>query len=241
LGAVIDSLSNHFKCVVLDQRGTGKSILNQVDSTALTMTNYVNDIEALRKHLRLEQIQVIGHSWGGMLAMEYASRRPNNVKNLILMNPGGPTGNFFTYYGDNIYMRLHEEDIKEMEMLSSSGKSSFSAIFPGYFFNREKALKAKNEIDFDSWFGQPGGITGITFSNYTSSQSQRVNQLKKYKGKVNIILGRQDPIGASTVFEIRDILSQSEIHFIEKCGHFPWLENETQVKNFYSLLYGFLE
>jgi len=237
---VIENLSNRYKCVVLDQRGTGKSLLSQVDSTTLTMTNYVNDIEAIREHLKLEQIKVIGHSWGGMLAMEYASRRPDNIKSLILLNPGGPTGKFFTYYGDNIYMRLHKEDIKEADMLNSSGKSTFSAIFPGYFFDREKGLEAKNKIDFDSWFGQPGGIMGIAFSNYISSQSQRVNNLKKYKGKISIILGRQDPIGASTVFEIKNILPQSEINFIEKCGHFPWLENENQVSEFYRVLHDFL-
>jgi proline iminopeptidase len=240
MNAVIDSLSLHFKCIVLNQRGTGKSLLQKVDSTALTMTNYVNDIEAIREHLELDKITIVGHSWGGMLAMEYASKRPENINNLVLLNPGGPTGNFFTYYGDNIYMRLHEDDIKEIENLSNSGKSTFGAIFPGYFFEREKALEVKGEIDFKLWFGQPGGITGLTITNYISSQNHRVNNLKTYFGPVSILLGRQDPIGASTVFEIKDLLPQSEIYFVEKCGHFPWLENEKTVEEFYKLVYSLL-
>ena len=241
LKPVIDSLSYHYKCIVLDQRGTGKSILNKVDSTALTMANYVNDIEALRKHLKLAQIKIIGHSWGAMLAMEYASRKPDNISSLILLNPGGPTNSFTTYYGDNIAMRLHEEDIEEATSLNKSGKSNLSAIFPGYFFDREKGLEAKTKIDFNTLFGQPGGITGIAFKNYYSNQSRRINHLRNYMGDSSIIIGRQDPVGESVIFEIKEVIPQLEINIIEKCGHFPWLENESQALEFYNLLFSSLE
>ena len=61
--------------------------------------------------------------------------------------------------------------------------------------------------------------------------------LKNYKGTVYLIQGRQDPVGESTIYEIRDLLPQLQIHFIEKCGHLPWLENNAQVKKFFDLLY----
>jgi len=239
LEAIWGKLSSDYRCIVLDQRGTGKSILPKVDSVSLTMENYVSDLEALRNHLKLEQITLIGHSWGGMLAMEYVSKKHKSVKNLILLNPGGPTSNFFSYFSDNIQMRLHAEDTREAKVLDSLGKSDLRAIFPGYFFDRDRALALKEIWDFDSIFGQPG-VMGNTFSNFISTQKDRVSHLKNYTGIVHIIQGRQDPIGESTVYEIKELLPQSQVTFIEKCGHFPWLENGDQVAEFFKVLHSAL-
>lgn len=239
LDAIWENLFSDYRCIVLDQRGTGKSILPKVDSVSLTMEAYIHDLETLRNHLKLEQITLIGHSWGGMLAMEYVAKNHKNVKNLILLNPGGPTSSFFSYFSDNIQMRLHTEDTREAMVLDSLGKSDFRAIFPGYFFDRDRALAVKDTWDFDSIFGQ-SGVTGITISNFVSTQKERVSNLKKYTGIVHIIQGRQDPIGESTVYEIKELLPQSQITFIEKCGHFPWFENEDQVAEFYKALHSAL-
>ena len=139
-----------------------------------------------------------------------------------------------------LYLRLHESDLKEVAHLDSLNKPTLSAIFPGYFFDRKRALKSKASIDFETIYGQVG-VNGSTFSNYSLATQDRLEGLKKYLGGVTLIQGRQDPIGESTLFEIIDILPQSEAHFIEKCGHFPWLENDQQVGAFYGLLYVALE
>ena len=229
------NLSLNYRCIVLDQRGTGKSILPKVDSISLTMQNYIRDLEVLREELKLDKITLIGHSWGGMLAMEYAAKYPEKLERLILLGPGGPTNKFFLYLFDNINMRLYDEDIKETRYLDSLKLSTYSGIWPGYFFDRTRALNSKTVIDFEALIGQPG-VDSFTITNYFTIQNDRVNLLRNYNGIVHIIQGRQDPIGESTVYEIKDLLPQSQIHFIEKCGHFPWLENENQVSEFYNQL-----
>ena len=57
-----ENLSHRFRCVVMDQRGTGLSKLASVDSSKLSLTNYVNDIETLRKYLQVDKLTLIGHS-----------------------------------------------------------------------------------------------------------------------------------------------------------------------------------
>ncbi|MGI8637573.1 MAG: alpha/beta fold hydrolase [Segetibacter sp.] len=79
-------LSLMFRCIVIDQRGTGKTTIASLDSQALSMNNYINDLEALRKRLHLEKLTLIGHSWGGMLAMDYAGKYPNHVNKLVPLN-----------------------------------------------------------------------------------------------------------------------------------------------------------
>jgi proline iminopeptidase len=91
LEALWENLSQDYRTIILHQRGTGKSFVQTVDSTSMSMDNYVNDLEALRKHLALEKITIAGHSWGGMLAMEYPSKRPERTEKLILLSSGGPT------------------------------------------------------------------------------------------------------------------------------------------------------
>lgn len=235
LKPIWDTLSKTYRCVILDQRGTGKSVISVVDSASMSMEKYVYDIEALQLYLELDKVTLVGHSWGGMLAMEYASRYPEKVQRLVLIGPGGPTALFTSYFKDNMTMRLYKEDLEEAKMLSDQEESTLEAVWPGYFFDREKGLISKNNIDFKSISGQKG-VNNITAYNYFSSGDERVLLLKKYKGEVHIIQGRQDPIGESTVYEIKEVMLQSEFHFIEGCGHFPWLENEKQVTEFYSLL-----
>jgi len=91
-----------------------------------------------------------------MLAMEYAANKPDKVSSLILVGPGGPTKNFFSYFGDNLFMRLNESDLKELALLDSLNKPNIQAIWPGYFFDRKMGVKSKEETDFDAIWGQPG-------------------------------------------------------------------------------------
>jgi proline iminopeptidase len=215
------------QAILFHQRGVGKSHVSHVDSTSMSMDNYVNDIEALRLHLGVEQLTLIGHSWGGMMCMEYISRKPDHVANVILIGPGGPSPNFFTYFGDNIFMRLQPSDYEELALLDSLNKPNLSAIYPGYFYDRESALKAKSEIDFDKLFGQKN-VNPVTIRNFAARTDSRLATLDKYQGRISLIQGRQDPVGESTVYEILEHLPNCEVHFIERCGHFPWLEKEME-------------
>ena len=239
LDSVWKQLAVKFRCIVLEQRGTGKSSLSSVDSSTVNMKNYVDDLEALRNHLKLDRITLIGHSWGGMLSMEYAARHPEQAERLILLSPGGPTSKFFTYFGDNIGVRLTDEDKKEKALLDSLKQNNLKGIWPGYFFDRKRALATK-PMDSSGLFGQPG-VSKYAIRDFVSTEGERVRLLKNYKGPVHIIQGRQDPVGESTVYEIKDVLPQAKVHFIEKCGHMPWFENEAQVKEFYDLIFEALQ
>ena len=50
-----ENLSTNYRCIILNQRGTGRSVLEKVDSATLSMQNYVLDLEALREELKLEK------------------------------------------------------------------------------------------------------------------------------------------------------------------------------------------
>ena len=71
--------------VLLNPRGTAESD-RPADPRAYALEDYVHDLEDLRLHLGLESIDLLGQSHGGMVAMDYASRYPSRVSQLVLLS-----------------------------------------------------------------------------------------------------------------------------------------------------------
>ena len=76
-------LAHRHHVLYFDQRGSGYSDLP--DSTGLTAQAMVEDLEAIRRAFQLERITLLGHSWGGGLALLYAMRYPARVSRLVLV------------------------------------------------------------------------------------------------------------------------------------------------------------
>lgn len=69
--------------VFYDQLGCGRS--DRPDNPAMwTIDLFVEEVAAVRRHLHLEQVHLLGHSWGGVVVMEYALRSPRGLVSLIL-------------------------------------------------------------------------------------------------------------------------------------------------------------
>lgn len=71
----LGGLSTHRRLVVLDLRGTGQSATPE-DASTYRCDRLVDDVEALREHLGLSRMDVLGHSAGTNLAVLYAARYP---------------------------------------------------------------------------------------------------------------------------------------------------------------------
>jgi proline iminopeptidase len=77
------SLARTNRLVFIDERGSGKSEKLE-DPKGYTVENMVEDVEAVRQGLGLGQINLLGHSFGGVLAQAYAFKYPQNLEHLIL-------------------------------------------------------------------------------------------------------------------------------------------------------------
>jgi len=80
----LTTMSRNHSLLVYDQRGIGRSTLVS-DATALAAQRYVEDLEAIRTHLGLERLTLLGHSWGVVPATLYAMQHPQRVRRLILV------------------------------------------------------------------------------------------------------------------------------------------------------------
>lgn len=81
----LGGLDEHLELVLLNPRGTGGSD-EAPDPGGYTNADYASDVEELREHLGLERLLLLGHSHGGVAAVEYAAGHPERVERLILAN-----------------------------------------------------------------------------------------------------------------------------------------------------------
>jgi proline iminopeptidase len=83
----LGGLSRSRQLIMPDTRGTGESA-DASDPLSYRCDRLVGDVEALRAHLGLDRVDLLGHSAAGDLAMLYAAAHPERVAHLILLTPG---------------------------------------------------------------------------------------------------------------------------------------------------------
>ncbi|MEU8953524.1 alpha/beta hydrolase [Streptomyces sp. NPDC048518] len=82
----LGGLATRRRLILLDLRGTGDSAVPD-DPATYRCERLVDDIEALREHLGLDRVDVLGHSAGGDLVTLYAARHPTRIRTLVLVTP----------------------------------------------------------------------------------------------------------------------------------------------------------
>jgi proline iminopeptidase len=108
--------------VFYDHRGNGRS--NGAPVSSMTWENLTADADALRERLGFEQWAVLGHSFGGQVALEYALRYPGRLSHLVLLDTGG----------DSRWAREHVP-----EALARRGYSPRTVRLAGRFFTGQIA------------------------------------------------------------------------------------------------------
>jgi pimeloyl-ACP methyl ester carboxylesterase len=115
----MDRLSDSFRLIYYDHRGRGQSGSN-VQPEDVTIESEIKDLESLREYFQLVSVAVLGHSWGGVLAMEYAIRHPNRVSHLILMNTAPASHNDYMLLREQLPHKRAPGDIEKLKAISSS-------------------------------------------------------------------------------------------------------------------------
>jgi proline iminopeptidase len=242
--AVGEFLPPGYQRVFYEQRGTGRSRMAAMTPENMTMRHVIADLEALRVHLKQERLFLVGHSWGGMLAMAYAAAHPDRVDRMILIGPGGPTLEFTQWFNDNIRMRLRPEEIEAERYWDDAPKrgvdpdkaalESFRAIVPGYFFDREKGIAFRPMLTDGTI---TVGVNQLLFTDMAKGYDSRPG-LATLDRPVLIVQGHQDPIGDKTAEDIQRAIKSSVLKYINQCGHLPWVEQPDQFRR---ILAEFLE
>jgi proline iminopeptidase len=193
---VASEVAEYAHAILLEQRGTGRSLPPRVDKSTMNLALYLEDFEALRAHLNLQRWTVIGHSAGGILAMDYAAAFPNRIDKLILLDTAPVASQYLVAFQDNILDRLSLADrdrLATSEKANSPGSRAAVATLESkaLFFDRKFGEQLAGELS-SAWHADVGHLLGeeITAPGYDLRP-----QLKSFDSPVLVLNGRQDPNG----------------------------------------------
>lgn len=229
---VADSLSGNFQVILLHQRGTGLSKMDSINMHNMNMDIYLKDLEELRKHLDFEKISLMGNSFGGIIAMSYAVRYPDRINSLILVGSGGIDLEFLTYFRSNILSRLSIEEVEEIqkwaaliganERVREANYEMLKITVPAYFYDKIYAEKLLKDITEESYNYL---VSDLLWMDLITQSYDLKPKFEDFKPRVLIIIGRQDIVGETTAYKMNKSIPNSQLMFIEECGHFPWIEH----------------
>ena len=230
-------LSDHYMTIIFDQRGTGQSELDQVDSTTVTLALMAKDMETIRKHFKLNNWIVLGHSFGGFMVEYYASNYPESVKAMILSSTGGIDLNILTYFSANLNMRLSQTERDSLAYWSNrvkQGDTTYTARYnkgkylaSAYLYNKDFVPKLAQRLAF----GGVPRITSLVYKDLYKIKFDCRGPLKDFTKPVLIIQGRQDITGDGVAYEAHLALQNSSIVFINESAHYSWWEQGEQYKS----------
>ncbi|MDH7447491.1 alpha/beta fold hydrolase [Aquimarina sp. 2201CG14-23] len=240
--AIATLLSKNHQTIIYDQRGTGDSSLKSVSSETITMDLMIEDIEKLRKYLRLENWTVMGHSFGGILASYYTSKHPNRINKLILSASGGLDLELLNYVGQNIADKLSKEETKNLQKWTqkiNQGDTTYTArlqrgkaLAPAYVVDKTHVPTIAERLTQGN-----STINMLVFQNLRSIKYDCTEVLKSFQKPVLIIQGKQDIIDQKTAIKAHQIFPNSTLVLLDECGHYGWLDKKEE---YLSEIYTFL-
>lgn len=238
-------LGNEFRLIFYDQRTSGKSAADG-DSNSMTMDNFVEDLEGIRKAFNLEKMNLMGHSWGGLVAMFYAVKYPEHLASLILVNPTPASAalrdSSFKIMGARTSRQdsLDEALIVSTEAYKRGDPSTmekfFRILFRGEFFQKDYVDSLS--LHFDSSYSQKGKMLQYLRKDTVLQRYDLFGKLDRIECPVLIIGGDADMIPSGFNERIQDRIKNSRYILLPDCGHFPFVEAQEE---FFPTIRVFLE
>jgi proline iminopeptidase len=208
------------RAVLLHQRGTGRSADAIRCRERMTLKGAVADLDDLRMSLGLRKLTLVGHSWGGMLAMAYAQQYPDRVAGLLLLDPGPIESASFSTEEAAILARLTPAE-RAAAKEAGNGAPVEKIERRAFFAHPENARLLEESIPAGAplWYESVGSLLGPDLEGFDVREALRV-----LDAPVEMVLGREDP-GFFTAEQIRALHPKSVLIVIENAGHYPWLES----------------
>jgi len=235
-----------YRIILFDQRGSGKSTptANLEDNTTWTL---VDDVESIRKHLKVDKWVVFGGSWGSTLALAYAQTFPGPVKALVLRGIftlrksellffyQNGTSHLFPEAWDEYVDPIPEEERGDMmkayhKRLNSDDEKTRLAAAKAWA--RWEMSTSRLKVDpedvakaaQDDWANAFARIENHFFVNegwMRDGQLLEKQSIDKIRHIPTVIVqGRYDVVcPATTAWALKKALPSAELHFVPDAGH----------------------
>ncbi len=214
-------IAHNRQVVFYDQRGTGKSKRVSADAS-FGMDAQVADMEAVRAKFGFQKFDLVGDSYGGLLAMAYAAAHPEHIEKLILSDSAAPAWKDIVRVLPDVFPDVLEE-IAAREK-NSSGIDAADQRIRDHFL-----MLFYSEANRDAYLA---GVKDLESVPQVSAAVQKATrtldltpELPKFKFPTMVITGRYDMnVTPLTAWNIYKAIPGAKFVVFEKSGHLPSYE-----------------
>ena len=242
----LDRLQDSFRLFYYDQRGRGQSAAG-VSPTEVTLASDIADLERVRRHFKLDAPVLLGHSWGAVLALEYALRHPDRVSHLILMNPAPASAADLAQMRQHYLARLGADLDAQREIVAGEAYQAGDpgAVTARYRIHFKPALSRSRDYEKLMATMQAGfvkqGREGILKARAVEDRLmldtwQRpgydlLPALKNLRVPTLVLTGADDFIPVAMSANIASAIPNAHLEILPGCGHFTYLECPAGVRS----------
>lgn len=227
---LIESFKDEYQLIFYDQRASGKSS-GVEDTSFIRLTQFVDDLERVRQHFNISRLNLLGHSFGGLLTMYYSIAYPDKVDKLLLVDtsPASWEQNF-PYFRKTIAERQTLEDKEELSAMENQQDFGRNPILMERYF----------KLYFATFFRNPSltqniilGITENWLLNFNVTNNLVWQDLGKYDiydklpnitAKTLVVHGDYSVLSLDGIKEIARRIPNSSLVILNEVGHFPYIE-----------------
>lgn len=238
-------LARHHRVVFIDERGSGKSGKLE-DPSGYTVEAMVEDVEAVRQALGLGRIDLLGHSYGGVLAQAYAFRHQDRLAHLVLCS---------TFYSttelNEVFVRMKKHmspdlrrRIDQMEAKGLFGhgldyeKGRYTADYEkaawgeGYFpylYQNHPDLGYDPTMGAMSWdlYREMWGSHGEFVVDGNLTSVEYADRLPSIHVPTLITAGDHDQVDPAEAREMQQMIPGSKLVIFPKSGHMTFVDQTT--------------
>jgi proline iminopeptidase len=229
------ALEGRLRMIYLDQRGSGRS--ERPWTGAYSIPAMVEDIEALRKQLGVAKLALMGHSFGGALALEYSAAYPQHVAKLVLVSAASSIPDACAARVAFLAQR-YPDGLAKARAAAAERKETPDDCF--YAFNsapddiRDRVndetmfpdmtlVQAQKAVDAKSGLRNTGELGGALWNN--GFLSYRFTRFERLTMPVLIVAGTEDhAIGLPAQRALGRQLPGAQVVEYAGAGHFPYLD-----------------
>ncbi|WP_430966495.1 alpha/beta fold hydrolase [Spongiimicrobium sp. 2-473A-2-J] len=242
LVTAVKDLGKDFHFFFYEQRG---SLRSPFPDSLITFDHHIEDLELLRKELKLDQMTLAGHSMGGVLASAYAHRYPEHIKKLVLLAPARlreplpETDKELQHqeYLASVAYRNRPETEEELDKYGLNRKSpplSSKEETMKYRINMGKLMLS----DISKWPQMTGGralykahVYGLTEKSYPPDGWDFIAEFRKRDYPVVIISGNHDWLAFGNLLNKKwtSDIPHMVFHEIDNAGHLLWIDQADEL------------
>jgi proline iminopeptidase len=232
----------NYMAIIYDQRGTGESTLKEINNKTVTMDLMVDDIEKLRKHLKIKKWVILGHSFGGLMATYYATKHPETIDKIIFSSSGGVDLKFLEYVPNRIAANLtamEKDSLAFYQRKRDTGDNSQETIdkranilAKAYVYNKSKSSPIAQRMTETNH-----KINILMYQDMQRIKLDCSKSFTNFKQPVLILQGKNDIISVETAQEIANAFPNSKLVLMDNCAHYGWIDTpEVYFKSIKSFL-----